>query len=303
MGTKVQEQDARWDDVRVFLAAHRYKSFGLAASHLELDTSTVSRRISALEVTMGVRLFERTRDGLIPTRAAERVLAAAEAMEAAHGRLTRDASEVEAEAEGVVRLSVAPGMADAFIAPALARLRTRHPRIRIELDVTGQPRDLTRYEADLAMRSVQPHGAELLIRKLGTARWVAMGAPDLVKQLGRLRSWSDAPWITWDRDLTSFGPAKWVAQRAAKAEIVLRTSHFTSQLTAADSGLGILLVPTPYARLRALRPVRYADALAPDAEAWPSDSLWLVSHRALRDVPRVSAVWNFLAEEVRNIEE
>ncbi|WP_394824650.1 LysR family transcriptional regulator [Pendulispora albinea] len=302
MSAKMQDAaEARWDDVRIFLAAHRHKSLGAAAAHLGLDTSTVSRRVSVLEETMGVRLFERTREGLLPTGAAERVLAAAEAMEAAHGRLTREASDVEAEAEGVVRMSVAPGMADAFVAPALPRLRARYPKIRIELDASVQPRDLTRYEADLALRSVPPQGAELLVTKIASARWIVMGSPDQVKQLGRLRRWTDAPWITWDRDLSSFGPSKWVARYASKADIVLRTSHFASQLTAADAGLGILLVPAPYGPLRKLRPVRFAEALEPDTQAWPIDTLWLVGHRALRDVPRVAVVWSFLAEEFRRV--
>jgi DNA-binding transcriptional LysR family regulator len=237
----------------------------------------------------------------LPTHAAERLLAAAEAMEAAHARLARDASgmEAEAEAEGVVRVSAAPGMADAFVAPALARLRERHPRIAIELDASVRALDLTRHEADLALRSLRPHGAELLITKLATARWVAAAAPALVKELGRLAAWTDAPWITWDRDLASFPPARWVAQHAGKAEVALRTSHFSTQLSAAEAGLGIALVPLPYLRVRALKPVRYAAALAPAADAWPSDDLWLVGHRALRDVPRIAAVWSFLAEEVR----
>ncbi|WP_394834534.1 LysR family transcriptional regulator [Pendulispora rubella] len=294
-------QDPRWEDVRIFLAAYRHKSLGAAAGRLDLDTSTVSRRLTVLESSLGIRLFERTREGLIATRGAERVLAAAEAMEAAHGRLTRDASDLEAEAEGVVRLSVAPGMADAFVAPALVRLRAKHPKIDIELDASVRPLDLTRHEADLAMRSTRPHGAELVVTKLGTAGWLAAGAPALVKRLGRLTSWNDAPWIAWDRDLASFPPARWLAQHAPKARIALRTSQFTSQLVAAESGLGVLLIPLPYMHTRTLRAVPYAEPLAPSAQAWPTDDLWLVGHRALRDVPRVAAVWTFLAEDMRRL--
>jgi len=305
MGAKKQDgdraKDARWEDVRIFLASHRYKSLGAAATRLGLDTSTVSRRLTAFEASLGVRLFERTREGLLPTRAAENVLPAAEAMEAAHGRLTRDASDLEAEAEGVVRVSVAPGMADAFVAPALVRLRAKHPRIEIELDASIRPLDLTRHEADLALRSTRPHGAELVITKLGTAPWIAAAASSRVKRLGPLGSWTDAPWIAWDRDLASFPPARWLAQHVPKAEIALRTSQFTSQLAAAESGLGMALVPVPYLRVRRLRAVLYDDALAPSAALWPRDDLWLVGHRALRDVPRVAAVWSFFAEEMRRI--
>ncbi|WP_394844989.1 LysR family transcriptional regulator [Pendulispora brunnea] len=305
MGAKKQDRaqwhDPRWEDVRIFLSAYRHRSLGAAATRLDLDTSTVSRRLTALEEALGVRLFERTREGLVPARGAERVLSAAEAMEAAHGRLTRDASDLEAEAEGVVRLSAAPGMADAFVAPALVRLRAKHPKIDIELDASVRPLDLTRHEADLALRSTRPHGAELVVTKICTAGWVAAAAPALVKRLGRLASWNDAPWIAWDRDLASFPPARWLAQHAPKARIALRTSQFTSQLVAAESGLGVALVPVPYMPTRVLRPVLYDESLAPSAEAWPTDDLWLVGHRALRDVPRIAAVWTFLNEEMRRL--
>jgi DNA-binding transcriptional LysR family regulator len=300
---KMQDHtDARWDDVRVFLAAHRHKSLGAAGARLGLDTSTVSRRLAALEESLGVRLFERTREGLLPTYATERVVAAAEAMELAHARLARDASNVATEAEGVVRVSVAPGMADVFVAPALVRLRAKHPKIEIELDASVRAVDLTRHEADLALRSVRPHGSELVVTKVATARWIAAAAPDLAKKLGKLASWNDAPWIAWDRDLASFGPARWLAQHAPRADLVLRTSHFSAQLVAAESGLGAALAPLPYVRVRKLQALRYADALAATTETWPVDDLWLVGHRALRDVPRVAAVWSFLAEELRRID-
>jgi DNA-binding transcriptional LysR family regulator len=297
MTAKMQATEVRWDDVRIFLAIHRHKTLAAAAERLGLDTSTASRRIAALEEALGVRLFERTREGLVPARAAEQVLAAAEAMEAAHARLTRDASELEAAAEGIVRLSTAPGLSSVFVAPLLVKLRKRYPKISIELDAAVRARDLTRHEADLALRSVRSHGADLVTTKLLTAPWVAAASPRA--RLGTLAAWTDAPWITWDRDLASFAPARWIAQHGG--DIALRTSDFASQLVAAATGLGIVLAPIPYLARSGLVPVRFAAGLAKSAGSWPSDDLWLVGHRALRDIPRVSAVWTFLAEELRQV--
>ncbi len=290
---------APWDDVRIFLAVHRYRTLAAAGSRLALDASTVSRRLAALERTLGARLFERTRRGLARARGAERIVAAAEAMEAAHGRLTRDASDVEAAAEGVVRITTAPGLSSVFIAPVLVRLRKRYPKLSIELDTSTQARDLTRGEADLALRSVRSRGADLLTTRLVTTRWVAAGSRALCRQLGALRSWSDAPWISWDHDFTSFPAARWVAAHAPPAAIALRTSDFVAQLAAASSGLGLVLAPEPYLSRVGLEAVRHSRALAASAEAWPTDDLWLVGHRQLRDVPRVAVVWSFLVEELR----
>ncbi|HET9987311.1 MAG TPA: LysR family transcriptional regulator [Kofleriaceae bacterium] len=289
-------QDVRWDDVRIFLAVHRQHTLAAAAARLGLDTSTVSRRLAALEADLGERLFERTREGLQPARAAERVLAAAEAMEAAHARLARDASDVERLAEGVVRISTAPGLSSTFIAPALPKLRKKYPRIAIELDAHIAPRDLTRYEADLALRSVRSQGAELVTTKLVTAPWVAAAAPRVAAKLGTIRDWGAASWVQWDRDLASFPPARWVAQHVPASAIALRTSDFPAQLAAVRAGLGLMLAPVPYLAPWNLVAVEFAAALPHE---WSSDDLWLVGHRALRDVPRIAAVWDFLASEFR----
>jgi len=296
---KLQAREIRWDDVRIFLAVHRQRTLAGAASRLGLDASTVSRRLAALETDLGERLFERTREGLAPGRAAERVLAAAEAMEAAHARLTRDASDLESLAEGVVRISTAPGISSIFIAPALVRLRKRHPGLAIELDASVGARDLTRHEADIAVRSVRSSGAELVTTKLTTAAWLAAAAPRVAHQLGRLTAWSDTAWIQWDRDLASFHAARWVAQHVPARAIALRTSDFPAQLAAARSGLGVMLCPVPYITATGLVAVDIAPELSAAAASWPTDDLWLVGHRALRDVPRVAAVWNFLVTELR----
>jgi DNA-binding transcriptional LysR family regulator len=286
----------RWEDVRVFLAAYRERTLAEAAARLGVDASTVSRRIAALEDVFGARLFDRTRDGLVATQAAEIVLAGAEEMEAGHQRLLREASSLESVPEGVVRLSVPPGMADAFMGPALVRLHERHPRIRIALDASVRVLDLTRREADLALRTIRPEGGDLILTKVHHDEWIAMAAPGYAADLGRLRSWDDARWIAWGEDLSSIPAARWLAKHVKNAP-VLATSHMATQLAAAAAGLGVVLAPNAYQAVKTLVPVRFSSALEESAAEWPSDDLWLVGHRALRGVPRVDVVWKFLIEE------
>ena len=290
-----------WDDLRLFLAVFRAGSLGIAARRLGLDTSTVSRRLAGLEEELGAPLFERTRQGLVATRLAELGVPAVESMEAAQGRFARDTSGAESHVEGVVRLSAAPGLAQEFVAPMLVKLHARHPGLRLEIDASQRVIDLSRHEADLALRSVPPEGADLLVTKLGTSRWIAAATPKLRNELGRLRRWEDAPWISWDGDMASFHVARWLTKYAPKADVLLRTSHFPSQLAAASSGLGVVLVPSIHAEHHGLVAVEYTRALAESVAAWPSDDLWLVGRRALREVPRVAAVWQFLLAELRQL--
>ena len=290
-----------WDDLRLFLAVFRAGSLGLAARRLGLDTSTVSRRLAGLEEELGATLFDRTRRGLVATRLAELGLPAVEAMEAAQGRFARDTSGAERHVEGVVRLSAAPGLAQEFVAPLLVELHARHPGLRIEIDASQRVIDLSRHEADIALRSVPPEGADLLVTKLGTSRWIAVTGAKQHKTLVRLRRWEDVPWIGWDSDMASFHVARWLTKYAPKVDILLRTSHFPTQLAAARSGLAVVLAPAVHAERHGLVAVEYTRALAESVAAWPSDDLWLVGRRALREVPRVAAVWQFLLAELRQL--
>lgn len=287
-----------WDDVRIFLALMRAGTLGGAAERLAIDPSTVSRRLAALERRLGGALFERTREGLAPSARAEQLLPAAEEMESGLLRFTQGAAEVEARPEGVVRVTAPPGLADLVIAPRLGELRQRYPRLQVVLDASVRVANLTRQEADVAVRTVPSDGAQLVTQKLLSTRWVLAGSPALVKKLGRLRRWDDAPYIDWADDLAHLPAARWLAKRAPKAARPLRTSHFGSQVAAAEAGLGLLLVVEPYLALRPLVPPLLSAALTRESEPWPEERAWLVTHRALRKTPRVAVVWDFLRRVV-----
>jgi DNA-binding transcriptional LysR family regulator len=292
----------RWEDVRLFLALHRQRTLAAAARATGLDPSTLSRRLAALEALIGAPLFDRTREGLVPCAGAELLLPAAEEMEQAHGRFSRDASHFERAVEGTVRLSVPPGLAEAFVGPALVRLRGHHPGLRIELDASLAFVDLTRREADLALRTRRPASGDLVSLKLGERRWTPMQAAAAAAGRRAVKNWGELPWIGWGDDLASFPPARWVSRHVPRAALILRTSHFTTQVAAVSAGLGVALLPPAYARVAPVAPVRAAAPLAPSLRELPTSETWLVGHRALRKVPRVAAVWAFLADEFARFE-
>ena len=295
--------DARWDDVRLFLALSRGRSLAAASARVGLDASTLSRRLATLEDSLGARLFDRTREGLVPTEAAELLLPAAEEMEAAHVRFARDASGLEREAEGVVRLSVPPGVADAFMAPALMRLRATHPRIRLELDASVRLLDLTRREADLALRTIRPQSGDLVMTRVAASPWTPMAAAASARERAPVKRWEEVDWIAWGDDLAGIPPARWLAKHAPEAEPVLKTSHIAAQVAAVRAGIGVALLPLAYARVDAIAPLRYAKALALSVADLPLNETWLVGHKALRGVPRVAAVWALLLETFERFEE
>lgn len=294
--------DLRWDDVRVLLALSRQGSLKRAAGSLGVNVSTASRRLDALEEAAGMHLFDRTPDGTRPTAAAERLLPFAESMEQAALGMARSLEGLEADPEGVVRITAPPGLVDHFLAPALTDLVERYPRLRISIVSSIGYADLTRREADLALRSIRPAAGDLVARRLVTPRYVVIASPAHAEELGRLGDPAAARWLTWEEDLAHLSDAEWIAQHVPPEQVVLRTSSMTAQIEAARTGLGLMLAAAPYADLRGLRALTTTRALSRSVDAIPRGSLWLVGHRALREVPRIAAVWSWLEARFSGME-
>ena len=242
-----------WEQVRLFLAVARERSLAAAGARLGLDVSTVSRRLDRLEAELGAPLFDRTREGTTPTALAEQMVSYAEEMEVSAARFASAGAQIETEVEGTVRLTVLPGIADAFVAPRLAALHRKYPKLIVELDASVSYADLTRREADLAIRSMRPTSGELITQKLITVQARPMASARYARELGKLKRLEDARWITWGADLSHLPDAVWLRTHAPTVTPVLRTSHFASQLAAAREGLGIVVASAAYKKQRARR--------------------------------------------------
>jgi DNA-binding transcriptional LysR family regulator len=301
-GSSTPNDPLHWDDVRLFLALCRAKTVGSAAAKLGVDASTVSRRLAALEEAMDASLFDRGRDGIAPTKAAEDLLPVAEEIEQAMTRFTNAAEGLEREVAGLVRVTCPDDVAEVVVVPALRELLRAHPALRVELAPGEAVLDLTRREADMALRTVRPTRGDLVVKKLLSLGWVVVAAPELARELGTLRAWSDAPWVSWGERLSHIGPARWLRKHAPDVEPMIRSDSLRVQLTSVANALGVALVPEPSVEHYGLVPVKLSKALREQAAEWPVDELFLVTHRALRDVPRVRALWELLLQKTAGLD-
>lgn len=296
--TPIAREALHWDDVRLFLALCRAPTVGAAAAALGVDASTVSRRLAALEEALAATLFDRGRDGVAATAAAEALMPVAEEMEAVMHRFAHAAGGLEREVTGLVRITCTPDVASGAVAPILGALLARHPGLRIEIEPGEAILDLTRREADVALRTVRPARGDLVVTSLAEARWILVASPAVAGALGSLRRWTDAPWVGWGARLAGIAAARWF-ERHVGGEPVVRSDSLLVQAAAVAAGVGIALIPAPSARHLGLVPVKLAARLRPAAAEWPVNQLYLVTHRALRQVPRVQAVWDHLVLELR----
>lgn len=289
-------QNLQWDDVRLFLALCRSRTVGQAGRALGVDASTVSRRLAALEEALATALFERSRDGITPTEAAEQLLPVAEEIEQGVARFANQVDSLEREASGLVRVTCPPDVAEVVVVPLLEELLRAHPGLRVSLMPGESVLDLTRREADLALRTIRPQSGDLVMTRLTSARWVLVASPTLARKLGTLRDFAAAPWIGPGEALAGMHVARWFAKHVRGAEPVVRSDSMRLHLAAARAGVGVALVPEPSVKHFGLVPVKLSKGLSAAAADWPVDDLYLVTHRALRDVPRVRVVWDLLLE-------
>ena len=244
-----------WDDVRLFLALCRARTLGEAARTLQVDQSTVSRRLAALEETLAASLFDRGRSGISATEAAERLLPVAEEIEHAMARFGSAAESLEREVSGLVRVACPPDAAEVLIAPHLTALLASYPGLRLDLQAGEGVVDIARRAADIALRTARPDTGDLIVRTLALVDWVLAATPRLAQVLGTLRSWRDVPWVTWGDRFAHLPAARWVREHA-EVDPLLRSDSLRVQIAVVSTGLGAALIPSQSIAHYGLAPVK-----------------------------------------------
>ena len=154
-----------WDRLQYFLFVARHGTLARASAALQVDATTVSRRVSALESALGQTLFERAPSGFVLTAAGRALVPHAEAMAAAAARI-HSAGEGGAALSGQLRVSVSEGFGYSFIAPRLAGFVAAHPELEIDLVASSGFLNPSRREADMAVLLARPRKGPLITRKL-----------------------------------------------------------------------------------------------------------------------------------------
>jgi DNA-binding transcriptional LysR family regulator len=281
-----------WDDARYFLAIHRAGTLSAAARRLGVNQSTVGRRLEALEESLGVRLFVRTRDGYSISPAGEHLVPRAERMEDEADAISRELVGQQTQLSGSVRITSSHAFGPRVVAPILAEFHALHPAIELELDADNRMLSLTKREADMAVRFARPPERHLVASKLAELGNAAYCAPSYVAKHGRPRPPFEGHDFVAEWPETT-PEARWVAQHAAKGRVVFKTMSTHVQLVMTLAGLGIALFPC-YIGDDEPGLVRLGP---PDPAA--QRAVWLVMHRDLQHTPRIRACADFISERIR----
>lgn len=279
-------------DLEWLRAVGELGSLSAAAKARDVSVSTASRRLDALEATLGVRLLDRGARGVRLTAEGVRIAALAVPALDALAAIGRTAETMRsADTRQTVRVSATEFVVAEILAPRLADLRAVAPSITIELAGETNNVSLARRQADIAIRLARPIGNSLVARALPPTQLDVFATPTLAAQMAA-DSESPLPVLTYDDSYGRLPELTWVDALDRPFEIVMRSSSTRALLQAAQCGTGAALLPTSFARRVALVPLA---ALREPLARTP----WITVHRDLQRLPQVRLVMRWIVNAFR----
>ena len=282
-------------DLEVLLALARGATLANAAARLSADASTVFRSVQRIETNLGQRLFERTRQGYLPSDAMLEIAGHAERIEAELEAARAAALVPSREVAGRVRVTTVDAVLRGLLLPCVAELAALHPLLQLELRATNELMSLTRRDADLALRAVVPTSrppGHLIGRHLGAIRFVVCAARSLPARRRKLPL-DQLDWVAPDEAMPEHPTVRWRRKHLPKVSPRYLLDGIVNVVDAIKSGAGVGIVP-----LFMLATEPQLVALSEPLQGCDSQ-LWLLAHPESRHLRRIEAVYQHLAQSIR----
>ena len=284
-----------WSDLRHFLAVAKSGSTLSAAKILGVNQTTVARRIAALEEALGERLFDKTAGGYRLTELGAAMVQSAERVETEVEAFSRMVAQRSRKLLGMIRVTTNDMLADCLLTPWLREFTQRFPVVQVETIITDRQMDLSRGEADIALRAATlssgPMGDNVVVRRLATGKWGVYASKSYVADNGLPTNPDELaahPIIAGSGELARFDPAFMKQVRAKGAVIRQASSSILNIAGAIKSGLGCGPLPCV---LGELDPELQLCFLFDEADF----ALLLMTREEMRNLPHVRAFNDFIA--------
>lgn len=286
-----------WNDLKFFLTIARTGKLTTSARQLDVDHTTVSRRIAALEESLKATLFERSPQGYKLTQAGERLLDRAEFIESTAHQVSSDIGEADLDLTGSIRIGAPDGFGSIFLAPRLWTLCRQHPGLVIDLVAMPRLFSLSRREADMAVTLAPPTAGRLKTRKLTDYLLGLFATPAYLEGRPPVRSTADLRQhrlIGYIDDLIFTPELDYLPLIDKDLKANFASTNLIAQLNATLAGAGICVLPNFItAGISGLVPV------LPD-DVHIVRTFWLITHADLASMQRVRIAADFITEEVQS---
>lgn len=284
-----------WNRARAFLVTAEEGSFSAAARALGMTQPTLGRQVTALEEELNIALFERVGTGLMLTPSGLELVEHVRAMGEAANRVSLTASGQSQNIEGNISISVSEVLAVFWLPSIIAKLRQQEPKITVELIVTNQTSDLTRREADIAIRNFRPTQPELIAKKIKDVSARLYATPQYLKSINHPKLPSDldsANFISFGDTSMIINGFNTIGLNLTKKNFPILTGNYIAHWELVKQSLGIGIMPEDIGdaeplvqrALPSLEPINFP--------------IWLTTHRELNTSRRVRVVFDLLASEL-----
>ncbi|WP_028863624.1 LysR family transcriptional regulator [Psychromonas aquimarina] len=282
-----------WDDLRIFLAVLRGRSVRAAAKLMGVSHSTVSRRLQAMESQLGIKLFVRHPEGFVLTEVGEAMVERAERVESEILSMEREIFGRDAALSGPIRISMPPVIAQHLMMPLISGFSALYPDIEIEIDATYEVANLTRRNADIAIRFQSEPEGHLIGHRLPDFANAVYATPEYIDKYKLTAQESTGRWISWERESSRGTLARWQAESAyAGCKAHHCVSDPSSQLQAVKAGMG-------FAYLFCFMADQESELIRVPSEAsLKYIPAWILTHPDLVSTERVRVCVRYLVEAI-----
>jgi DNA-binding transcriptional LysR family regulator len=284
-----------WDDFRLIKAITDHDGLTGAANALGVNHSTVFRRLGQIEEQLGLPLFERRKTGYVATVAGTEMAALANRMDEDVTAFGLRLAGRDVAPSGEVRVTTTDTLYLNVLLPIFAAFRLAHPLIRLDVVIGNQTLNLSKRDADVAIRANDSPGETLVGRRLATLNWAIYGrAGDGLTPAEQAdpKALFQRDWVALGDQLGYVKAARYVRERVAPDRIALKSSAVLGMTEAVEQGLGIGPLPCFIADQRP----GLIRLMPPDPEF--STGLWILTHPDIRHAPRVRAFMDFCGNEL-----
>jgi len=285
-----------WDDLKIAHAIARHGSLNAAARALGTTQPTISRRLDALERRIGAKLFERAASGLSPTALCAGLFESLNHMEEGALAVERRIAGRDTGLEGSITVTSLAWFGDDILAPLLARFSARHKLVVIDLINDPRRFNLSRREADIALRIGSFHQEYLVERRVGDVSYGLYASAVYLDRHGRpnfAKGCAGHRIISLVESPDKVVHVEWLKTIAPRAHPILRTNGIQSHIATAEAGEAMAVLPRVLADRRSV--LMRVEPPLPE----PSNTVKLGVHPDMRDTPRIRALIDFLVAELK----
>jgi DNA-binding transcriptional LysR family regulator len=278
-----------WDDLRYVLAVATAGSLAGAARQLGVNHTTVLRRVGAFEKRLGLRLFERLPTGYVLTAGGEELIVAARHINDAVTELERKLAGQDLRLSGTVRVTTTDTLMGSILPEILADFRTAHPGIQVEVALSNLMFNLSKRDADVAIRPADEPPQTLIGRRIAKIAFAIYGSPHYLEQQRNAQDLAAHQWVGPDDSLAGTSVAQWMRAELPDSAITLRADSLLALRQAAQAGLGLAALPCYLGDTSAGLTCVHRPIAAMDT------ALWILTHADLRHTARIRTFTEFAA--------